>query len=82
MMPTYKFYNKDNKAEWTEFMTISERTKFLDENPHIEQLVHGAPLIADAMRIGGTNVSKPSNGFRDVLKEVKKKHPKGQFNTW
>ena len=78
-MPTYKFLNKKTNEEWLEFMSISERTKFLEENPHIEQLIYGAPLCADPMRIMGTSVSKPDNGFRDVLKEVRKKHPLG---TW
>lgn len=74
-MPTYRFENKNTKEEWTEFMSISEMEKFLADNPHVEQLVNGAPLIADPMRIQGTSVSKPSNGFRDVLKEVQKAHP-------
>ena len=82
-MPTYKFLDKNSKKEWEEFMSISERTKYLEDNPHIEQLVNGAPLIADPMRIGGTSVSKPDNGFRDVLKQVKKMHPLGTgINTW
>ncbi len=78
-MPQYKFHDKNTKKTWLEWMSISERTKFLEENPHIEQLVHGAPGLADPMRIGGTSVSKPSNGFRDVLKEVKKRHPLGNW---
>jgi hypothetical protein len=82
-MPTYRFENKNTKEEWTEFMSISEMEKFLVDNPHVEQLVNGAPLIADPMRIQGTSVSKPSNGFRDILKEVKKAHPLGTgINTF
>lgn len=77
-MPTYRFHDKNTNKKWTEFMSISARTKFLEENPHIEQLVHGAPIIADPMRIQGTSLSKPSSGFRDILKEVKKKHPLGK----
>lgn len=30
------------------------------------------------MRVMGTSVSRPSGGFNDVLKEVKKKHPLGE----
>ena len=51
------------------FMSISERDKFLQENPHMEQLVNGAPAIGYS-----TLTKKPDSGFRDVLKEVKKKH--------
>jgi hypothetical protein len=31
-MPTYIFKNKDTGEEWEEFMFISERTKFLEDN--------------------------------------------------
>ena len=82
-MPFYKFLNKETQEEWTELMSISERTKFLEDNPNIEQLVNGFPLLSDPMRIGGTSVSKPSDAFRDVLREVKKRHPLGKgINTF
>lgn len=77
-MPEYKFFNKTTSEEWLEWMSISECDQFLKDNPHIEQLVHGYPkFTSDPMRVGGTNVSKPDNGFTDILKEVKKKHPLG-----
>lgn len=69
-MPEYKFHNKETNEEWTEWMSISERTKFLADNPHIEQLVYGAPAVT--YRAGQR--TKPDDGFRDVLREVKKKH--------
>lgn len=75
-MPTYKFRDKNTNKEWTDFMGISAMEKFLAENPHIEQLVNGCPNI-----IGGYNL-KPDNTFRDVLKEIKKKHPKGNIETF
>lgn len=83
-MPEYLFLNKDTKEEWLQWMSISERTQFLKDNPNIEQLVHGCPpLTSDPMRVMGTNVSKPNEGFRDVLREVKKHHPLGKgTNTY
>ena len=83
-MPEYLFKNKETGEEWLEWMGISERTKFLEDNPRVEQLVHGCPPKAsDPMRVMGTTVSKPNNGFRDVLREVKKKHPRGDYvNTF
>lgn len=78
-MPEYLFRNKETEEEWLEWMTISERTSFLEKNPHVEQLVHGCPpKQSDPMRVMGTSVSRPSGGFNDVLKEVKKKHPLGE----
>lgn len=82
-MPEYLFHNKETNEEWLEWMSISERTKFLEDNPHIEQLVYGCPPItSDPMRVMGKG-SKHSGGFNDILKEVKKKHPLGGgIKTW
>jgi hypothetical protein len=71
-MPTYNFINNNTKEEFEDFMSISSLEKFLSENPHIVQLVNGAPMI-----VSGRGNSKPDNGFRDLLKDMKKKHSKG-----
>lgn len=75
-MPTYLFYNKNTKKEKLVDMSISERTKYLEENPHIEQRVYGAPMIGYS-----TNTMKIDSGFKDVLKEVKKKHRHSTIDT-
>jgi hypothetical protein len=71
-MPTYKFLNTNTNEEFEEFMSISSMTKYLEENPHITQLVNGAPLIHS-----GRGMKKPDAGFRDILKNVKKEHSRG-----
>lgn len=71
-MPTYKFLNNDTGEEYEEFLKISELDNYLEENPNITQLVNGAPMIAS-----GRGMSKPDQGFRDLLKDMKKKHSKG-----
>lgn len=70
-MPTYKFLNTETNEEYEEFMSISELERTLKENPHITQLVHGAPGISSGVS------KKPDSGFRDLLKEIKKSHSKG-----
>lgn len=70
-MPTYTFLNNNDGNEFQEFMSISGCEKYLEENPHVTQLVNGAPMI-----ISGVSL-KPDNGFRDLLKDMKKKHSKG-----
>ena len=70
-MPTYKFHNKETNKTWTDFMTISECDTFLIENPAIEQMVHGAPMIVSGRPV------KPDNGFRDVLRRIKKGNSRG-----
>lgn len=71
-MPTYKFVNNDTGEEYEEFMTISALDDYLKEHTNVTQLVNGAPLISS-----GRGMSKPENGFRDLLKEMKKKNSRG-----
>ena len=71
-MPTYKFLNNDTSEEHEDFMSISALGEYLKNNPHITQLVNGAPMISS-----GRGLGKPDNGFRDLLKDMKKKHSKG-----
>ncbi len=74
-MPTYLFRNNTTGEEWEDFMGISAADKFLEENSHIERRVNGAPmLVSSAM---GASKTKPDNGFRDLLKDMKKKHSGG-----
>ena len=71
-MPTYKFLNNSTGEEFEDFMSISALDQFLAENPNIVQLVNGAPLIHS-----GRGIGKPDSGFRDLLKEMKKKNSRG-----
>lgn len=71
-MPTYRFINNETGEEHEDFMSISALDDYLKENPHIQQLVNGAPLIHS-----GRGMGKPDQGFRDILKEIKTKHSKG-----
>lgn len=70
-MPTYKFVN-ENGEEFEEFMSISALDEYLKENPNLTQLVNGAPLISS-----GRGMRKPDDGFRDLLKDMKKKNSRG-----
>jgi len=77
-MPYYRF--KRGKKEWdSELMTISERTKFLEDNPDVEQMVHGAPKFMDTVHLGRT---KPADGFKDLLKQIKKNNIWSNINTF
>lgn len=78
-MPTYLFRNKETGEEFEEFMLkISELEPYLEANPHLEQLVHGCPGL-------GYNIhtKKPDDGFRDVLRAIKKRSGKrNSINTF
>jgi hypothetical protein len=71
-MPTYKFANNETGEEFEEFMAISALDEYLKENPTLTQLVNGAPMISS-----GRGRGKPDNGFRDLLKDMKKGNSKG-----
>jgi hypothetical protein len=71
-MPTYRFINNETGEEFEEFMTISALDDYLKENQNITQLVNGAPMISS-----GRGIGKPDQGFRDLLKEIKKKNSRG-----
>jgi hypothetical protein len=65
-MPTYKFLNNETGEEYEDFMSISALEVYLEENPHVTQLVNGAPMIHS-----GRGMAKPDQGFRDLLKHIK-----------
>lgn len=60
-------------------MPISELDAFKETNPHLEQSFT-VLTIADPSRLG---LRKPDNGFRDVLRRVKKASgSSNKINTW
>jgi len=71
-MPTYGFLNNDSGEEYTMFMSMSQLDEYLKDNPSITQLVNGAPMI-----VSGRGNQKPDNGFRDLLRDIKKKNSRG-----
>jgi len=74
-MPNYSFRNVVDGTEFDLFMSISEKEKYLEENKEtIVQIITKAPGFGDSVSLG---VRKPDQGFRDVLREIKKAHPRG-----
>ena len=68
-MPTYDFKNTQTGEVWEERMSISERDKFLKTNPHI------APVLTTPKIVSGVDgLRKPDDSFRDILRNIKKKH--------
>ena len=70
-MPSYSFKNTETGEEWEELLTISEREKFLEQNPHIQQL----PSLF-AMSYNGTGDRiKNDGGWKDNLSRIAEAHP-------
>jgi hypothetical protein len=76
-MPTYTFREKLTHVTRDVFMNMSELDQFILDNPDLEQ-VPTAPAIVS----GVDGLLRPDDGFRDLLKEMKKKHKKGDLGKF
>ena len=68
-MPTYNFKNTETGEEWEELFSMSEREKFLEQNPHIQQL---PSLITISGGVGGI---KNDSGWGDNMSRIAEAHP-------
>ncbi|MCG7944861.1 MAG: hypothetical protein N0C84_00790 [Candidatus Thiodiazotropha taylori] len=73
-MPTYTFQNKNTKEFSEHYMSMSELDEFKKNNPDLEQILITGPIIGGTSSSGG----KLPEGFKDRLREMKKKHPHGK----
>ena len=72
-MPTYTFFNEETGIEYDDSMSIAEKEEFLEKNKHIKQVLQP---IATVSGIGG-KTHRIDDGWRDVLKSVKKASGRG-----
>jgi len=70
-MPTYSFRDKNTDEVFDKMMRIAEREQYLTDHPHLETVIT-APGVTSEL----DSRKKPDQGFRDVLREIKKKHNK------
>ena len=76
-MPEYTFENTVNGELVEITMSIAERAQYLVDNPQMQQIFigKGNGFIAG---IG----HKPDEGFRDILREIKARHPGSNIDTF
>jgi hypothetical protein len=71
-MPTYTFYDEASGIEWTEMLSIADRTKFLEDNKHIKQAVVPVAVVGDhVMGVG----PKTDSGFEERMSQIANSHP-------
>ena len=70
-MPTYRFYNKNTKTEFEDYMTISDMEKFIKKK-HIKLL---PPTQMNIVSSVGSVDSHTDRGFKEVLSKVSEAHP-------
>jgi len=77
-MPVYNFRDNDTGETSEVTLKIAELDSFKSENPHLSQVHLSAPRLS---RDDGKQ--KPDDGFRDVLRSIKKASGRGaNINTF
>jgi hypothetical protein len=77
IMPNYTIRNKKTgEILGTQIMSLSELEVWERKNPSLEVAI-GAPLIHS-----GRGMQKPDEGFRDLLKRIKKNSPGSTINDF
>jgi hypothetical protein len=77
-MPTYTFLNSDTGEEFDIVLRIAELDDYKRDHPQLSLVHRSAPRIN---RDSGKQ--KPDEGFRDVLKSIKKASGRGNhINTF
>ena len=74
-MPTYSFRNKETGEIRDEIMRIAARDQYLLDNPHLEQVITGAPAFA-----GDHITLKKDTGFKEVLQRIHSLTPGSQLD--
>lgn len=70
-MPTYTFRNTKTNEVFDKFMSLSARESYLQDNPELETVMSTPSVIAGTTSFGG----RLPDGFKDILRNVKSKHP-------
>lgn len=71
-MPTYQFKNKTTGEEFEDFMSISAKERYLEENTDIDQMLTSLNIV-DPVGIGVTR--PPSDFSKYVLGRIKETAP-------
>jgi hypothetical protein len=67
-MPNYTFRNKETQEEYTLTLSMSDREKYLADNPNVEQLIVSTIPQLDPYNAGRMKV--PSD-FNNLMKRIK-----------
>jgi hypothetical protein len=80
-MPTYEFQDTNTGEIFEKILKISEREKYLQDNPHIKQRISSGQTVIESARLGRM---KPDQGFRDLLSSMKnnKAYTGNKINDW
>lgn len=71
-MPNYTFEDTNTGDVYEMTMRIAERDEFVKDNPHMKQLITGAPMVVSGIGSGGV---KPGGGLDEVFAKASEAHP-------
>jgi|TARA_B110000196_G_C21056330_1_gene620031 hypothetical protein len=71
-MPTYRFLNENNGEEFDEFMSMSEKDKYLEDNSNFRQVYTPIALAGDHLMGVGPKVD---GGFNENMQRIAAAHP-------
>ena len=71
-MPTYTFIYNNTGTTYDEFMGMSEKDQYLEDNPHISQVPTMFSFVGDhIMGVG----PKTDGGFNERMEQIANSHP-------
>ena len=70
-MPIYTFYNKKNKKEYDDMMSISEMEDYLSKNKHITQVLQPINIVAGVSGL----THKNDQGWKENMSRIAEAHP-------
>lgn len=79
-MPSYTTRDRNTGATDTFVGSWTEFRSHLDSNQDLEQIIVKATVI-DGVRVGQGR-HKPSDGFRDLLRNAKRRNPRSTIDTY
>ena len=71
-MPTYTFENTKTGKVYDEYMSISDRETYLEQNPHIKQAIKSLNIVGG---VSGLSY-RQDGGWKDNLSRIAEAHPK------
>ena len=68
-MPEYTFFNTETGIEWDDFMSISDKDKYLENNPKVQQVISAMNIVSGVVSI------RNDGGWGEVLQKTAEAHP-------
>ena len=79
-MPTYTFQD-DKGVSYDIVMSMSELDEYKEKHPTHQQTIYAAGIISGRNISGGAGGHGTDQGWKDIMRNMKKNHPKGNIDV-